>query len=284
MKLLWAPHLETICTATNPTVSTSDRLLKVLGLFTAERPQWTVEGAAAELKLAVSTAYRYFRSLSQAGLIIPYANGRYVLGPAIIQYDRQLRLHDPLISVSAPLMKQLAPVLPRDCLLLLCRLYGERVMCVHQEYLEMPTFAVSFERGRPMPLSRGAASKVILANMPARFLRSFHARHAEEMRERLGSDWNEVRARLREIRAQGVHVTQSELDTGMMGIAAPLFEPDGSVVGSISVVLPARLGTAEVVEHAATLMRAAGAQIGASLEGIAGGAVPADTGATITQT
>jgi DNA-binding IclR family transcriptional regulator len=265
-------------------MSTSDRLLKVLGLFTAERPQWTVDGAAAELELAVSTAYRYFRSLSEAGLITTYANGRYVLGPAIIQYDRQLRLHDPLIGVSAPLMKQLAPILPANCLLLLCRLYGDQVMCVHQEYAEMPTFAVSFERGRPMPLSRGAASKVILANMPARFLRSFHARHAEEMRERLGDTFTQVRAKLREIRAQGVHVTQSELDTGMMGIAAPLFEPDGSVVGSISVVLPAQLGTPAVVERAATLMRAAGAQIGVALKGVSGGSVPADAGAEILQT
>jgi DNA-binding IclR family transcriptional regulator len=135
-----------------------------------------------------------------------------------------------------------------------------------------------------MPLSRGAASKVILANMPARFLRSFHARHAEEMRERLGDNFTQVRAKLREIRAQGVHVTQSELDTGMMGIAAPLFEPDGSVVGSISVVLPARLGTPAVVERAGTLMRAAGAQIGVALKGIAGGSVPADAGAEILQT
>jgi DNA-binding IclR family transcriptional regulator len=265
-------------------MSTSERLLKVLGLFTAERPQWTVEQAAAELDLAVSTAYRYVRSLSEAGLITPYANGRYVLGPAIIQYDRQLRLHDPLISISAPLMKQLAPILPAHCLLLLCRLYGDQVMCVHQEYAEMPTFAVSFERGRPMPLSRGAASKVILANMPARFLRSFYARHAEEMRDRLGSDWNQVRAKLKEIRAQGVHVTQSELDIGMMGIAAPLFEPDGSVVGSISVVLPVRLGTPAVVERAVTLMRAAGAQIGVALAGIAGGSTAIDASTEILQT
>jgi DNA-binding IclR family transcriptional regulator len=157
-------------------------------------------------------------------------------------------------------------------------------MCVHQEYAQMPTFAVSYERGRPMPLSRGSASKVILANMPARFLRSFYARHAEEMRERLGSDWNEVRSRLREIRAQGVHVTQSELDPGMMGIAAPLFEPDGSVVGSISIVLPAHIGTPATVERAATLMRAAGAQIGRSLSGIAGGSMPVDASAEIVQT
>jgi DNA-binding IclR family transcriptional regulator len=260
-------------------MSTSDRLLSVLGLFSVEQPLWNVEEAAAALGLAVSTAYRYFRSLSEADLITSFTNGRYVLGPAIIKYDRQLRLLDPLISVSAPIMQRLAPILPPDCLLLLCRLYRDQVMCVHQEYAKMPNFAVSYERGRPMPLSRGAASKVILANLPARFLKGFHARHADEMRERIGADWPQVRARLREIRSQGVHVTQSELDPGMMGVAAPLFEPAGAVVGSVSVVLPARHGTPDVVERAATLMRVAGAEISTSLAGLADRSQPAATGA-----
>jgi DNA-binding IclR family transcriptional regulator len=233
----------------------------VLGLFTIERPQWAVEEAAKELGLAVSTAYRYFRSLSGAGIVTPYRNGRYVLGPAIIQYDRQLRLHDPLLGAATPLMERLAPELPSNCLMLLCRLYREHVICIHQEYAQPPTFGVSYERGRLMPLSRGAASKVILAHLPLRFLRAFHARHAAELSERLGADWREVRAALRNIRADGVHVTQSELDPGMMGIAAPLFLPEGAVIGSISIVIPAVDASPELVQRSAALMREAGAQI-----------------------
>ncbi len=246
---------------------TSDRLLSVLGLFTAERPQWTVEEATQTLGLAVSTAYRYFRSLSDSGLVTSYTNGRYVLGPAIIQYDRQHRLHDPLICAATPIMERMAPLLPHNCLLLLCRLYHEHVMCIHQEYARAPTFAVSYERGRLMPLFRGAASKVILAHLPTRFLRAFHARHAPEFSERLGRDWRAVRATLRIIRAEGVHVTQSELDAGMMGIAAPVFAPEGAVIGSISIVLPARDAAPDIAARGIALMRDAGIQIGTLLAG-----------------
>jgi len=246
-------------------VSTSDRLLSVLGLFTIERPQWTVEEAAHELGLSVSTAYRYFRTLGDAGIVTSYTNGRYVLGPAIIQYDRQLRLRDPLIGAATPIMQRLTPLLPSHCVMLLCRLYHEHVMCIHQEYAELPSFGVSYERGRLMPLSRGAASKVILAHLPMRSLRAFHARHGGELRHTLGADWPEVRAALRNIRAAGVHVTQSELDAGMMGIAAPLFAPEGAVIGSISIVLPALEAAPVIVEHAAQLMRDAGAEISALL-------------------
>ena len=69
-------------------MATADRVLSILGLFTIDRLQWAVEDAAAELGWPVSTTYRYFRSLSDAGLIVPYTTGRYVLGPAIIQYDQ----------------------------------------------------------------------------------------------------------------------------------------------------------------------------------------------------
>lgn len=235
-----------------------------------ERPQWTVEEAASELGLAVSTGYRYFRSLCDAGLLTSFANSRYVLGPSIIRYDRQLRLLDPLISVAAPVMKQLTRQLSSPCLMLLCRLYRDQVMCVHQEYGEKPPFSVSYERGRPMPLYRGASSKAILANLPPRYLRSFYARHGEEMqRSGLGSDWKQFKAKIRTMRSAVIQVTQSELDTGMMGIAAPLFESGGSVEGSISVVLPAALGTPEVIEQASRLLTAAREQISTLLAGLA---------------
>ncbi len=247
-------------------MSTSDRLLSVLGLFTIERPQWAVEEAAQELGLAVSTAYRYFRTLGEAGIVTSYSNGRYVLGPAIIQYDRQLRLRDPLIGAATPIMQRLTPLLPSNCVMLLCRLYHEHVMCIHQHYAELPSFGVSYERGRLMPLSRGAASKVIMAHLPMRFLRAFHARHAGELHGSLGADWGEVRAALRNIRAAGVHVTQSELDAGMMGIAAPLFTPEATVIGSISIVLPAVEASSEIVAGATEMMRDAGAKISVSLQ------------------
>ena len=80
--------------------SSADRLLAVLQLFTPERPEWTVETAANEIGVTVSTAYRYFRSLCRIGLLDPYAGGSYVLGPAIVEFDRQIRIGDPLIKVA----------------------------------------------------------------------------------------------------------------------------------------------------------------------------------------
>ena len=220
-------------------VSTSDKLLAVFALFTLDQPEWTVEAAAERLGLALSTAYRFFKSLSDAGLISPYAPGRYVLGPAIIQLDRQTRLLDPLIRVARPIMVRIAAELRVPGVLLLCRLYRKQVMCIHQEAFERPLSTVSYERGRLMSLYRGAASKAILANMKARSVRAlFDGSGAEMAAAGFPCDWDAVKAALRSLRATRVCITSGELDAGMTGLAAPVFNADGLVEGSLGFVLP----------------------------------------------
>jgi DNA-binding IclR family transcriptional regulator len=253
-------------------VTTADKVLSILGLFTVEKPEWTVEMAAQKLDLAVSTTYRYFRSLSQAGLLAAFTSGRYVLGPAITQYDRQMRLLDPLVTTAEPIMKRLAARAPPHAVVLLCRLYRDHVMCVHQESIHRPDFAISYERGRPMPLFRGAASKIILAHLPLRIVRGLHARHGPEMLQAdLGASWEEVKARLRAIRTAGGAITFSELDVGMAGISAPVRGPAGEVVGSISFVIPARHLTQKIIGAARTELREASDEIHWGLRVLASG-------------
>lgn len=252
--------------------TTSDRLLNVLGLFTTERPEWTVESAARELDLAVSTAYRYFRSLTKAGLIVASVTGRYVLGPAIIQYDRQIRLLDPVLTSAQPIMTRLAQQLPLNVILLLCRLFRNQVICVHQEARERTHFATSYERGRPMPLFRGAASKIILAHMPPRTVKALYLANAEQFKHAsLGSSWDEVKPRLREFRSAGVAITRGELDPGMVGVAVAVFDHAEAVIGSLSLVLEQRHLTQKFVETATQQLRAASAEITWALSLLASG-------------
>lgn len=243
-------------------MTTADRLLNVLSLFTIEHPEWTVEEAAGELGLAVSTAYRYFRSLSKAGLIVAFSAGRYVLGPAIIQYDRQIRLRDPLTNAAQPTMKQLTKQMPVQTVILLCRLFRNQVICVHQESAHTPDFAFSYERGRGMPLFRGATSKVILANMPLRTVKALYAEQASKFAQAaLGKNWDEARERLRTLRNTGYAVSQGEVDPGMCGVAVPLFDQSGAPVGSLSIVVPMRNVTPKFLKEAPQLLLEGAQQI-----------------------
>jgi DNA-binding IclR family transcriptional regulator len=261
---------------TRVSTSSADRLLAVLQLFTPERPEWTVETAANEIGVSISTAYRYFRSLCRVGLLDPYAGGAYVLGPAIIEFDRQIRIGDPLITVATPVMRRLVAQAGHVGVALLCRVYRKRVMCVHQESEGRSDLAVGYQRGRPMPMFRGASSKIILAHLSSRSARWFALKHQDEIAAAgLGADWDEIKLNLRRMRAAGICITRSEVDRDRVGIAAPVFDPGGKVLGSVGLAVSHADASNQFVANASALVAAAGREINRGLQQAGGQAIEA---------
>lgn len=219
--------------------SSGDRMLAVLSLFTIDRSEWTVEVAAEELGVSATTAYRYFKRLTNAGLLSPVSRASYVLGPAIVQMDRQIQICDPMLRAARAVMSDLVQYAPDGSVLLLCRLFHDRVMCVHQVAGRGLLEPISYERGRLIPLFRGATSKIILAHLPPRTLKSLFMQNAVAISDAgLGNSWDEFRQRLVTLRRAGAAVARGELDPGRVGIAAPIFERQ-AILGSLSFVLPA---------------------------------------------
>lgn len=139
-------------------------------------------------------------------------------------------------------------------------------MCVHREPATLPEGGISYERGRPMPMFRGASSKIIFANLPWRTVRWFVERYPTDIRAAgLGSDWETIKANLRHIRREGVLVTHGEVDSGRVGIAAPVFGPAGNVIGSVGMAIPEAEGTTECIANISALVQAAAREIDAGL-------------------
>lgn len=245
-------------------MATADRVLAVLGLFSIDRPEWTVEAISEALNLSGSTAYQYVRSLVVAGLLTGIRGGRYTVGPAVIELDRLTRRFEPLVNAAHDMMHRLADEHPGESVALLCRLYRLGVMCVDQYAPRAPNLAISYERGRPMPLLRGAASKVILANLPSRTLKRFFDRNATDIGAAgLSTSWGAFKRDVHMWRRAGALATHGELDPGMIGVSSALFDADNVVVGSIGLVIPASslpdsLDGLETVLHA---VRTSGEQV-----------------------
>jgi DNA-binding IclR family transcriptional regulator len=239
-----------------------DRLLGVLALFTAAQTRWTVEAAAEQLRVSTTTTYRYFKKLTRAGLITPVSGAGYTLGPAIIQMDRLIQSGDPMLNGARSVMIELAGQAAEGSTVLLCRLFHDRVMCVHQIMGRGPQEPVSYERGRLMPLYRGATSKIILAHLRPRTLKALFAHDAGEIATaELGGSWEEFRHNLATIRRDGVTVSRGEIDPGRVGVAAPIFDKDRAVLGSLSVALPAALVDETLVRRLAALTVAGAREI-----------------------
>ncbi len=257
-------------------MNSADRLLGILRLFTVAKPVWTVEDAAKELGVSLSQTYRYFNSLVKAGLLDSAVGvACFTLGPAFLEYDRQIRLCDPMLTAARQIMDEIARHAPEAATVLLCRRYHDRVMCVHQVVGPAAPTAVPYQRGRPMPILHGAASKAILAHLSSRHLKRLFRDHQDEIAKAgLGTSWEGFRNGLGRIRRQGYAHSVAEVEPGGAGISAPVFDEKGVVMGSLGFALPADGMTDSLVRRLAALSAAAAQEIQAAMT--TQPAVPAD--------
>ncbi len=212
------------------------RMLSVLDLFTEENSTWGVDDIAQQLRCSIPTAYRYLKLLTNAGLLAPEIGGVYGLGARIIQLDRQIRLTDPMLGRGIEIMQELTDQFREN--LLLCGYYGDKLICTAQAWTHQ-TILTSYARGRPMPLLRGAAGKVILAHLPTPRLRSLMLRDPRVIAEAgLGETWPAFREHLRAIRRDGHAVTYGEIDSQTAGVAAPILGERRQVLGSLVFAVP----------------------------------------------
>ena len=216
-------------------MNTLSKTMAILDLYTAERMVWTAEEMAEELGYTRPTTYRYIRELVAAGFIVRFGDGSYSLGPRSVELDFLIRQADPFLVSGVPVVRDLSQQTGAD--MILYELYGDRIVTVHQQG-GVGSLPISFGRGRPLPLLRGAGSKVIVAQLPrARLKRIFEA-HTDDARDYLGaSDFNAFRASLNAIRKAGYAISEGELDRGFKGIAVPVFTEDERVLGCIATVL-----------------------------------------------
>jgi len=206
------------------------RFLAVLRVFSDAASAWSVPDMAETLGVPASTAYRTVRDLVDAGFLEAAHDGAYRLGPAFIEYDRLLRMTDPLVHAGAGALRDVVMQAHTPCVALLSRLYNDQVMCVADEAARETSFRSSYERGKPMPLTQGATSKAILAQLPARQLNRLIGA------PKTAPGYESLRRELADIRRRGYCATASEIDTGLAGIAAPVIVREAGVYASLSLV------------------------------------------------
>jgi DNA-binding IclR family transcriptional regulator len=218
-------------------MSQLNKVLQVLDVFTEERVFATAEEVSGLMRIPRTTAFRYLAQLSEAGLLTKLS-GRYSLGPRIIQLDYLMRRSDPLLATAREVMVELGAA--TGCSVVLSSLYEEQVLNVHHE-AGMDTTALTYGRGRTLPLFRGAASKIILAHLTTPRLKAIYENHVGEPDvEAIGTTWESFSEYLRRGRRLGYYLSHEEVDAGVTGIAVPLFNTDRLVTGSLTLVFASK--------------------------------------------
>lgn len=241
-----------------------EKVIRVLDLFDEDRLEWTPDEMMAALGYPRPTLYRYLKVLREAGLLTALPEAGFTLGPRVVEMDYLMRRSDPLLSHSADQLAALSAILPSTALLV--RWYGNRLLCVASD-CSTPNPLSSYARGRPMPLTRGAISRAIIAFLPRRQQGVMVQERLAEFTELgLGESVDEVIERLRETRRAGFSVAFGEVTPGVVGIAAPVFDSSKSPIAALCMTIDHRLIDAAETPGLGARVKAAADTISLRLE------------------
>lgn len=244
-------------------VNSLERLQAVLEVFTEDRLEWTPEELMEELGYSRPTLYRYLKILKDGGFLTSMPNTGFTLGPRVVEMDYLLRKSDNLILSGTPYLQKLTR--KYECTALLVRWYGEKILCV--DSLSSSREAISsYPRGRPMPLSRGAIGRSIVAFLPRRNLLPLLKRTLEEWQAAgVGETVEDVSDALKSIRKAGYALAYGEVTPGVVGFAAPIFDAGQSPIASFSVTIAQDLVQGPIVDAIGQDVRQAAAEISTAL-------------------
>lgn len=239
------------------------KILDVLDLFTEDSITLSAEEVGTRLGVSRPTAFRYLKQLADAGMV-SRLSGRYALGARIIELDYRSRRLDPLFVAGRDAIRHLTA--QTRCSAMLSGVYGDQVVNIHEDS-HYASASNTFRRGRVLPMFRGAASKVVLANAPPAKLKRLYASHAGDADvQRIAADWTGFNAYFREIRRKGYYVSHGEVDDNVIGVAAPLFNSEHGVVGALTTMFDIPAGSLLDTEKIGALVVLHAHEISAKLD------------------
>lgn len=216
-------------------VRSVNRAFDLLELFLEGRRPIGVAEAARLSGMPKSTVFRLLRTMEGRGYLARDAEERFLLTERLF--------HTPASQAEPDLPQIAQPVLEglRDTCgetIGLHRLDGDERHCIAAAE-GVRTLHTSGRIGSRAPLYSGASSRAIMAFLPVK--------RWEEIVQRTGlapltantiTDPLRLRAELVKIRASGYAVSHGEWVDGISSVAVPLFDPVGTVIGSINVSGP----------------------------------------------
>ena len=218
-------------------VQSIDRAASILRCFAEHRSELTLSEIARATGLTTSTAHRLLGSMQENNLVRQTRNRRYAPGPLLVQLVRGGLVTAALREAALPTMALLRDEVEETVGLHRLTPNDERVV-VDQVESHKELRRTYTELGVPNPLPYGAPGKVMCAWLPRARREAILETRFEPVTSTTVTDPQILRAQLGEIRQCGYALSFAERTPGIRSVAAPLFDHDGAVTGSVSVSGP----------------------------------------------
>lgn len=212
-----------------PGVESARRVLKILLMFSEDKPELTVDDVMAAHGISQTSAYRYLSLLRELRLIQLRTRGSYVLTPRVQRLAAASEDTVSLEHAAMPSLRRLSEQF-NETAFLMRRARNEAIFVASAE--PDRALALSFRPGSASVLHRGAVAKVLLAYSSHRFQRAYIDRHVSDLDER-----ERLMKEMEHIRLVGHSESLAEVDEGIWGGAVPVLLED-TVIASLSIAGP----------------------------------------------
>jgi len=210
--------------------------------------------------LAKSTLSRMLSSLQRQGLVHRTAGGALEPGVVLTQYAHTTRPMAGLIGMAARHLQELSESSGET--INLAVMVGNEVEQVDQvdcRYLMGVMGSVNWV-GQRVPLHCSAVGKVFLAYGAQLPTGRLERRTSKSLANR-----TELQCDLAGVRERGWALADSELEEGLVAVAAPVFAPDGRVIAALSISGPSTRMTPVRTEQLGHIVRAQAQSLSAEL-------------------
>ncbi len=206
------------------------RVLALMLTFSADENTLTARQLAERTGIALPSVYRYITLLRETGLLAGDERGSYRLSARLIGLARAAEAAESIIDLADPVMRDLAARTGETVILV--RLIGRSPVCVHRVQ-SAQRLRISFEAGQPLPLERGASSRLLLASLAPNVRREYLAPLAERDPEAAAL----LEKKILLAGQQGFATSEEEIHQGVFAAAAQVMQGK-RVVAVLTVPFP----------------------------------------------
>ncbi|MFF5497825.1 IclR family transcriptional regulator [Streptomyces aquilus] len=213
--------------------------LRLLGLFSEQRPAMKLSDMAAETGVPLPTAFRLAATLVSEGYLEQLPDGAYRPAPKVLTLGFSALRGLDLVQLADGPLRRLAETtgqtvnlgtLSDDCVLYLIRLRNSDLV------------TANIQVGSRLPAVSTSIGKMLLsglddAELEGRLTEESFARATGPNAIRSVAD---LRGALAVIREQGWAVQDEELAYGLRSVAAPIMDATGTMVAAVNMAVPAR--------------------------------------------
>jgi DNA-binding IclR family transcriptional regulator len=237
-----------------------ERLIHLIKLIASGPHMFSLGEFAARAGLPTSSVHRLLKTLEKTGLVERGSGQSYRPGRELHRIASQLVSRFDLARSARPLLQDLVDRFGETAVLCAYSPASRRAV-VAEVVLTPKPLRFNIDKGLEVALPWGSLGRAVLAFMPQSEIEMvLRSEHSGPLTGAARPTRAELEAALGQIREQG-YASYSEPQLDLAGVAAPVFDANGDVLGSLGIIMLSSRFSQEVENALATALKAAAADL-----------------------